>query len=57
MLANSVEVDRVLRWATPVIAAPLRGADACCQQDALGPGWGVADGVGHLDLPVLPPGN
>src|SRR5262249_61025413 len=38
MLANSVEVDRVLHRATPVVAAPLRGADACGQQNALGPG-------------------
>src|SRR5262250_1020964 len=38
MLADSVEVDRVLHRATPVVAAPLRGADACGQQNALGPG-------------------
>src|SRR6201987_2369665 len=38
MLANSVEVDRVLHRATPVVAVPLGGADACGQQDALGPG-------------------
>lgn len=38
MLANSVEVDRVLHRATPVVAAPLRGADACGQQNALSPG-------------------
>src|SRR5215469_16142254 len=38
MLANSVEVDRVLHRATPVVAAPLRGTDACGQQNALGPG-------------------
>src|SRR5580693_6227418 len=38
MLANSVEVDRVLHRATPVVAVPLRGADACGQQDALGRG-------------------
>src|SRR4029077_15638882 len=37
MLANSVEVDRVPHRATPVVAAPLRGADACGQQNALGP--------------------
>src|ERR1700740_3340372 len=38
MLANSVEVDRVRHGATPVVAAPMRGADACGQQNALGPG-------------------
>src|SRR5215468_844073 len=38
MLANSVEIDRVLHRATPVVAVPLRGADACGQQNALGPG-------------------
>src|SRR5215472_17387942 len=38
MLANSVEVDRVLHRATPVVASPLRGADTCGQQNALGPG-------------------
>src|SRR5580698_6838547 len=38
MLADSVEVDRVPHRATPVVAAPLRGADACGQQNALGPG-------------------
>src|SRR5215510_12127181 len=38
MLANSEEVDRVLHRATPVVAAPARGADACGQQNALGPG-------------------
>src|SRR5215470_13842458 len=38
MLANSVEVDRVPHRATPVVAVPLRGADACSQQNALGPG-------------------
>src|SRR5215467_15212537 len=38
MLANGVEVDRVLHRATPVVAVPLRGADACGQQNALGPG-------------------
>src|SRR5580704_9902445 len=38
MLANSVEVDRVLHRATPVVAAPRRGAYACGQQNALGPG-------------------
>src|SRR5215470_1838319 len=38
MLANGVEVDRVLDRATPVVAVPLRRADACGQQNALGPG-------------------
>src|SRR6201999_77847 len=38
MLANSVEVDRVLHRATPVVAASGRGADARGQQNALGPG-------------------
>src|SRR5499427_1058124 len=38
MLANSVEVDRVPHRATPVVAVPLRGADACGQQNALSPG-------------------
>src|SRR5689334_24742916 len=38
MLANSVEVNCVQRRATPVVTAPLRGADACGQQNALGPG-------------------
>src|ERR1700745_1059296 len=38
MLANSVEVNCVRHRAAPVVAAPLRGADACGQQNALGPG-------------------
>src|SRR6187399_1301398 len=37
MLANSVEVDRVQHRATPVVAVPLRRADACGEQNALGP--------------------
>src|SRR5580700_3702303 len=39
MLADSVEVDRVLHRATSVVAAPLCRADACGQQNALGPGF------------------
>src|SRR5262249_22857378 len=38
MLADSVEVDCVLHWATPVVATPRCRADACSQQNALGPG-------------------
>src|SRR5580700_1401922 len=38
MLADSVEVNRVPHRATPVVAAPRRGADACGQQNALGAG-------------------
>jgi hypothetical protein len=38
MLADGVEVDRVLRRATPVVAASRSGADAGGQQNALGPG-------------------
>src|SRR5215471_16100814 len=38
MLANSVEIHRVVDRAAPIVAVPLRRADACGQQNALGAG-------------------
>jgi hypothetical protein len=47
MLANSVKIDRVMHRATPVVAASRRGADACGQQNAPGPGlqWDLVEAV------------